>query len=457
MANARGISRRRFLLGTAMAPLLPLTGRGAVEREPDVVIVGAGAAGIAAAHVLAEAGVSFTLVEAGPRVGGRAWTDHRKFGVPFDTGAHWIMTPESNAAGNPYYERALASGYRFYRAPEQYRVFTPEGEANTSAMDDLWQAYDLVEGSIGRAGDRGRDVAAASVVDDGGAWQQTAGFMIGPWSMAKDLADFSCTDWWNSLNQDDRYCAAGYGTLVAEHAGDIPVSLETTVARIRWAGSGVRVDTNQGTIRARAVIVTVSTGVLAAGGISFEPSLSSAKEESFHKISMGYYNHIALQFSEDIFGMGEDGYLFHQVTDSNEAIGTLTNASGTGVAYCDVGGSFARQLERDGNEAAADFAMERLRAMIGSDVDRHFVDAVATSWGTDPRFRGAYASAQPGAFPLRDVLREQVGDRIFFAGEACDQQMWATVGGADQSGTATARSVLEALGATGSRPGRPAI
>lgn len=457
MANVRGINRRRFLLGTAMTPLLPLIGRTASEREPDVVIVGAGAAGIAAAHVLREAGVSFILVEAGMHVGGRAWTDNRTFGVPFDTGAHWIMTPESNANGNPYHERALASDYRFYRAPEEYRVFTPDGEANASAMDDLGRAYDAVEGSIGRAGERGRDVAAASVVDASGAWEKTAGFMIGPWSMAKDLDDFSCTDWWHSLNQDDRYCAAGYGTLVVKHARGIPVSLDTAVERIRWGGSGVRVDTNRGTIRARAVIVTVSTGVLAAGGITFEPALSPEKEESFQKISMGYYNHIALQFDEDIFGMGEDGYLFHQVTDSNEAIGTLTNASGTGIAYCDVGGSFARELERDGDEAALDFAMERLRAMIGSDVDRYFVKAVATNWGTDPHFRGAYASAQPGAFALRDVLRERVGDRIFFAGEACDRWMWATVGGADQSGRDTARSVLEALGATRSKPGRPII
>lgn len=440
-----------------MTPLLPLMGRVAVERKPDVVIVGAGAAGIAATHVLREAGVPFTMVEAGSRVGGRAWTDHRTFGVPFDTGAHWIMTPESSADGNPYYERALASGYRFYRAPEEYRVFTSKREANASEMSDLSLAYDDAEGSLGRAGERGRDEAGASVVDDNGPWQETAGFMIGPWSMAKDLDDFSCQDWWNSLNQDYRYCAAGYGTLVAEHARGIPVSLQTAVQRIHWGGSGVRVDTNRGTLRARAVIVTVSTGVLAAGGITFEPALSSDKEESFQKISMGYYNHIALQFDEDIFGMGEDGYLFHRVDASKEAIGTLTHASGTGIAYCDVGDSFARDLEREGDEASIDFAMERLRTTVGSDVDRYFVKAAATSWGMDPHFRGAYASAQPGAFPLRDVLRDRVGDRIFFAGEACDEWIWATVGGADQTGAETARSVLEALGATRSKPGRPTI
>ena len=117
---------------TAALPLLPLTGRAAVESEPDVVIIGAGAAGIAAARALSDAGVSFALVEAGGHVGGRAWTDTSTFGVPFDVGAHWVSTPSRSARLNPYYTRGKESDYRFYRAPDAYRVFTEEREANSS-------------------------------------------------------------------------------------------------------------------------------------------------------------------------------------------------------------------------------------------------------------------------------------------------------------------------------------
>ena len=179
--------------------------------------------------------------------------------------------------------------------------------------------------------------------------------------------------------------------------------------------------------------------MLAAGHIAFEPALPAEKQEAFDGISMGLYNHIALQFSEDIFGLGHDGYLMFQVDASRRAFGALTNASGTGIAYCDVGGSFAREIEKDGEAAAIDFAMGKMKEMLGADAERAFVKGAVTAWGQDPLFEGSYASAAPGAYPMRAVLREPVGDRIFFAGEACSRLLWATVGGAHETGVDTAR------------------
>jgi len=425
----------------AMTALAPTFGSAAVDGNPDVVVVGAGAAGIAAAHALANAGTPFMLVEAADRVGGRAWTETTSFGVPFDVGARWIQ----NQTRNPYFERAKESPYRFYPATERYRVFDAHGEVSADGVAALWRTYDDVYTAIGGAGEQGLDVAPSQVVPDRGTWGPTAGFLIGPWEMAKDMDAFSCLDWWNSADSVDWYCAAGYGTLVADRAADLPVALETQVTRIRWDGPGVEVETTRGTIRARAVIVTVSTGVLASEGIVFDPALPAELVEAFHGITMGIYNHIALQFSQDIFAMGEDGYLLHQVDESMEAFGALTNASGTGIAYCDVGGSFAAELERAGEAAAIDFVVGKLRTMFGSEVDRTLVKGAVSSWGTNPLFRGAYASAAPGAYHLRPVLRQPVGDRIFLAGEACHRTMWATVGGADLSGREAADAVIRQL------------
>jgi len=179
-------------------------------------------------------------------VGGRAWTDTSTFGVPFDVGAHWVSTPSRSARLNPYYTRGKESDYRFYRAPDAYRVFTEEREANSSETEALWQTYGDMRRRIGEAGDSSRDVAPASVVAESGEWRNTAGFLLGPWDMAKDLDSFSCLDWWHSEDLDDWYCAQGYGTLVADHLGDIPVTLDTRVRKIDWKGSGVKVDTSQG-------------------------------------------------------------------------------------------------------------------------------------------------------------------------------------------------------------------
>jgi monoamine oxidase len=263
--------------------------------------------------------------------------------------------------------------------------------------------------------------------------------------MGKDMEDFSCLDWWHSAGGDDWFCDAGFGTLVADHAAGLAISLETPVTRIRWGGQGVEVETTRGTIKARAVIVTVSTGVLAAEGIAFDPPLPLDKQEAVNAISMGYYNHIALQFSEDIFGMGEDGFVLHRVGDDKQGFGALTNASGSGLAYCDVGGYFARELELAGEAAATDFVVGKLRNLIGGDVDKYLVKSAVTNWGENPLVRGCYASAAPGGFPMRAVLRAPLAERIFFAGEACHEDLWATVGGADLTGVAAAEEVAKTL------------
>ena len=432
-----GISRRHFLATGTAALLAPVATRADLPTNPDVVVIGAGAAGLAATRTLMDRGLSVALVEAGSRIGGRAYTETETFGVPFDRGAHWLH----NGPRNPYNAYAQDNGFDVYPAPDNWRIFIGDQEASESEAAGLWQTWSVFYDDIGEAADKGLDVSAASVTPSTGTWANTVAMAIGPWSMGKDLDDFSIVDWWTGAEGADWYCTEGFGTLVAHYGAGIPVSLETQATRIRWSGPGVEVETNRGTISAKAVIVTVSTGVLAAGHIAFDPALPVEKEESFAGISMGLYNHIALQFSEDIFGMGPDGYLLYQIDDSMRGFGVLTNANGHGVAYCDVGGSFARELEKDGEAAAVDFTVGKLKDMLGSDVERTLVKSAVTAWGQDPLFEGSYASAKPGAYPMRSNLRQSVGDRIFFAGEACSRDLWATVGGAHETGVDVADDV----------------
>ncbi len=437
-----GMSRRTFLsLSTASA----LMARGAQAQSPtnpDVVIVGAGAAGIAAAHELRAQGISYVHIEASDHVGGRAYTETSTFGVPYDHGAHWVQ----NGARNPYFKRAQDSSHRFYKAPEEYLVLAGDQVATDAEETQLWTSYDDVARAIGTAGRGGQDVAPSTVIPMDNAWSETAAFLIGPWEMGKEMDNFSCLDWWNSADSVDYYCDAGYGRLVAERAAGLPVTLNTPATTIRWGGPGIEVETPNGTIRAKAVIVTVSTAILAEESIAFEPALPVDKQESFFAIEMGDYNHIAMMFDADIFNLGQDGYVVHQVKDSHEAFGALTNASGSGLAYCDVGGEFAQELEGAGEDVAIDFVLGVLRNAIGSDVDKHFKGGAMTTWRLNPLTRGCYASAAPGAYKMRPVLRAPVADRVFFAGEACHQDMWATVGGADLSGRDTAREVVKTLG-----------
>jgi len=439
------ISRRRFLATGAMLAATPWIGRALASSHPDVVVVGAGAAGLAASMTLAKAGVRVTTIEASSRIGGRALTDTRLFGVPYDVGAHWLHY----AGHNPFVKYAQQNGFTVYPAPDRQVIYIGGRKASAAENTAFDKAYQATIAAISRAGRAGKDVSAASVAPDTGAWRDLAAFVIGPWDMGKDLDDFSCLDWWNSDEGPDWFCKEGFGALLAHHARGVPVALSTPAHRIRWGGKGVRVETARGDIVARACIVTVSTGLLSAERVQFDPPLSPARQAAFHAIDMGLYNHIALQFRENVLGLGPDEYLLYRPEPADgrapRMMGTLANVSGTNLSVADVGGDFARELEGLGSEASLDFALSELRKIFGSSMDKHFIKGHATAWGSNPLTLGSYASARPGAFEQRAVLRRAVGDRIWFAGEACSRDQWATLAGAYKSGQEVAREVLRRL------------
>ncbi len=435
------LSRRHFFLAGAVGLTTPLWPKLAVSANPDVIVIGAGAAGIAAAKALMASGRSVTVIEAGKRIGGRVFTETSTFGVPFDVGALWLH----NARGNPFVGYGQKNGFTVYPAPDEETLYVGDREADDDGYIAYDTAYRAAIRAISSAGAAGRDVSAASVVSEEGDWSKLVHLAIGPYEMGKDLDSFSCKDWYNSNDGKDWFCREGYGAIWAHSAQGIPVQLSTTATSVKWGGHGVTVETNRGSLSAKACIVTVSTGVLAQEALRFDPPLSPEKQASFHGISMGLYNHIALQFNRNIFGTGKDGYLYSQIDSevegSPKGMGLLTNVSGGTLSYGDVGGRFAAALEAEGEAAAIDFALSDLRRMFGSDVDKAFVKGVATNWGQNPLTYGSYASAEPGKYPLRAVLRQPVGERIWFAGEACSPANWATVVGAHESGEAAGSHV----------------
>ena len=448
MTPDRTLSRRRFIRdGAALAAPLFLP-RASAAAEVDVVVVGAGAAGLAATRDLVARGLSVATLEASARVGGRAHTDRAAFGVPYDIGAHWLH----RASANPFVTYGRENGFEVYPAPDTQTLYVDDRKATREEISAYLSAYRGAIAAISEAGRRGRDVSPASVVPDAGRWHDLVHFVIGPWEMAKDFDAFSCVDWWNSEDGRDWFCREGYGALVAHHARGLEVHLSARVTGIDWSGSGVRVETDSGRIRAKACIVTVSTGVLANEEIRFVPALPAEKVESFHAIGMGVYDHIALFFDENVFGTDPDEYLLYNArthgAHSPALMGLLTNVSGTGLTLADVGGDFAMELERAGHEAAIDFARSELRRIFGSAVDRHLVKAHFTRWGHNALTRGSYASARPGAYRMRSVLRRAVGERVWFAGEACSVDEWATVAGAHGSGRHVAGQVADALGSS---------
>ena len=434
------VSRRAFLLGATAAAVAPRRAGAALPSNPDVVVIGAGAAGLAAARALMDEGVSVAVLEARWRIGGRAYTESETFGVPYDQGCHWLH----NEGHNPWIDYGRDNGFTLYPARTDAALFIGEREATAAEYEAYGKAHDAALRAISEAGEAERDIAASEVVAAKGAWAPLIAAQHGAWSMGKDLGEFSCLDWWNSAGGGDWLCKEGFGSLVAHYGRGLPVRLSSPVERVRWDGPDVTVEFPAGSLRAKAAIVTVSTGVLAAGKIAFDPPLPAETREAFARISMGSYNNIALMFSEDLFGLGDDAYLAYRM-DSPEGMGLIANVAGTGLSYGYVGGGFGRALEEAGVEAAVDFGLGEVRKLVGGRADRAFVKGTMSRWGEDPWTLGAYASAEPGYTHLRDALRRPVAERVFFAGEACHPDLWATCGGALLSGIQTAAAVIRVL------------
>src|SRR5580698_1766253 len=195
------LSRRSFL--AASAALTAGSARAAPEaprsRYVDVVIVGAGAAGIAAARRLAAAGRKVALIEAAATVGGRCITDTATFGVPFDRGAHWVHMPDIN----PLAKLGTQTGLDLYPAPPGQRVRIGRRYAREGEMEDYLGGVVRASSAIADATRLKTDVSCAQALPkDLGDWRSTIEFVLGPFGCGKDLAEVSAADFDHSAERD---------------------------------------------------------------------------------------------------------------------------------------------------------------------------------------------------------------------------------------------------------------
>ncbi|HEY6255890.1 MAG TPA: FAD-dependent oxidoreductase, partial [Xanthobacteraceae bacterium] len=423
------LDRRLFLAASAAMAAAPAlgapTGPGApaskksapapqVPGRPstvDVVIVGAGAAGIAAARRLSSLGRRFALIEAAPAVGGRCITDLSQFGVPFDRGAHWIHMPDVN----PVAKLGAQTGLDLYPAPAGQRVRIGRRYAREGEMESYLGGTVRAATAIADAA-RKIDVSCAQALPkDLGDWRATIEFVLGPFACAKDLTEVSAADFAHSAERDiDLLCRQGFGALLAKIAGGIPVELANPVTRISWGARGVNVETARGTFEARAAIVTVSTNVLTAGKIKFTPDLPKRQLDAAAKLKLGSYDHIALELPDNPLGMRPDELVFEKC-DSARTAALFANVSGTPLCVVDVAGGFGRDLAAKGDAAMFDFAQAWLTSLFGADIGKVVKRRYATHWNEEPWVLGAFSAAAPGAQGARKVLMESLGDRIWFA------------------------------------------
>ena len=409
--------------------------------ETDVLIVGAGVAGVAAARSLRARGLSCLVLEAKDRIGGRAYTD----ATGFDHGASWLH----QANDNPLTAFAEALGFETLDHDKlRQRLLFTEGRFATTAErgafaaaeDRFWRVIEAA------AADGAPDRPASDAAPQGGRFDALVAHWEGAQICAAELSRMSLHDFAaTALDGPNLLLRRGLGTLVASLAEGLPIRLSAPVTRLDWGGSGVEGSGAFGRIRARAAIITVSTGVLAQASITFTPGLPVQTQDAINALPLGLLSKLSFPIPPGTLPeFGPFASLRRDISGPGDRpISWIARPFGAPVMLAFIGGSLAWELSRAGKHAAEAHARAEFARVFGAEAARALGPPIITDWGEDPHFLGSYSHAIPGAQAARRVLAEPLGNgRLIFAGEACHPRFAATVAGAWLSGEAAAQLIL---------------
>ncbi len=404
----------------------------------DIIVIGAGAAGLAAARRLSTAPLSVRVLEARSRLGGRAWTWRDPSGLPIDLGCGWLHSADENE----WCAIASELGYALDRAAPTWRRQLNNIGFPPSDQQEWRAAMERFYTKLEEAGDTGPDQPAGRLLEPGGRWNAfmnaTSSYINGV-----ELDRLSVHDYWRYRDTEVNWrVIKGYGTLIAASGGGLDVALDCPAEVIEHAGATIVVETPRGSLRCRAVIVTVPTNVLAADLPRFRPALPD-KRAAASVLPLGVADKLFLRLDG-----AEEFPVDSHLTGAFDRVETgsyYLRPMGRPLIEGYFGGRFAAELEAEGEGAFANFAIDQLAGLLGGAIRKRLHPVAASAWANDRHACGSYSHAVPGHADARRTLAVPVDDRLFFAGEACSARDFSTAHGAYRTGIAAADDAMAAL------------
>ncbi|MBV7328141.1 FAD-dependent oxidoreductase [Chloroflexi bacterium TSY] len=417
-----------------------------------ILVVGAGAAGLAAAHRLHAAGYQVIILEARDRVGGRALTNYDFAPYPLEFGAEGIH-------GDRVVTWQLLKEYRLqaYPFPDVHGPFYMHlaesgfgSVAESPALPLILNYYDAAWQWV----QAGKSDDTLRVVLQDWCNQNSVDVSTGFWSMfnaylgenhAADLDQLGVHGLIDATYEGDGegyfYIRSGYSTLFDHLAVKLDIRFSTPVQEIQWAGLNVRAVTATGQeIDADALVVTLPLAVLQSGEMTFTPHLPQEKEDAIQGLGAGPVDRIFMRFKRRFWPSD----MVEVVTDIKNTIWvnpdpTLQRESA--VLRGTVTAASARDFEALG-EDAVQAALSQLIEIFGTDIRKEYVTGHFVAWGADPFTQMGYSYTPVNATGLRKQLAEAVDNRLFFAGEATNHLYPATIHGALESGFRAADEII---------------
>ncbi|HEV7139301.1 MAG TPA: NAD(P)/FAD-dependent oxidoreductase [Steroidobacteraceae bacterium] len=438
-------------------------------QNPDVIVIGAGAAGLAAAAALGQSGHTALVLEARDRIGGRIWTHlEPALAAPLELGAEFIHgdSPETHAllhrvgAGavdTPGEHWSLIGG-RLQRRTESLlgKVRAAFEEADVLSRPDMSLETFLAGEGGSTLPEEARSMARAFVSGFDAADPQ----LISLHSVAEEWRSGGMLD-----SSQSRPLGGYLAALRALSAGlddsRVRLQLQTVITAVRWSDRSVEVAGfwlgQPFRAAAHKAIVTVPLGVLQAaagspGAISFDPPLDDKRAALAHLLS-GPVLKVVLHFRRPFWealdgGRYADASFFHAPGMVFPTFWTALPARAP-LLNAWVGGPSAARLAELTNEGIIRQALECVSSIFpGAAGAPELQAAYVHNWAQDPYARGAYSYVAAGGGKARDLLATPLHGTLFFAGEATDTTGEATtVTGALRSGTRAAMEVSQHLDA----------
>ncbi len=452
MTTAKTISRRDVLKAALIGPLVTAGPARSGGGQGQVVVVGAGLAGLAAARDLTDRGVSVVVIEARQRIGGRIWTSRLWPDLPVDLGASWIHGIE----GNPLTELADRAGAAQV-ATSYDRSLTLDARGRSVAADALEKRTEaVIRAARATAEKADRDVSLAQAIRSSRGWTAASAIerrnirhVVNGTVEQEYGGDWSEVSAWHyddsrEFPGADVFFPGGFDQIAAWLSRGLDIRLGHTVRAFTPTPRGVRLDLADGsTLEAGSVISTLPLGVLRSGSVTFASPLAPPRQRAIEMLRMGLLNKCWLRFDridwpddvDWIEWIGPEAGRFAQWV-------SLAPSAKAPVLLAFHSGEQARQMERLTDAGMADAAYQALKTIFGSSfpVPRA---AQITRWSRDTNATGAYSFNAVGVTPgtRRDLAGADWDGRLIFAGEATSEHHFGTAHGALLSGRAAAKTL----------------
>ncbi len=415
----------------------------------EVIIVGAGIAGISAAKILDNNNISNIVIEANNRVGGRAKKAPESFGNWFDLGCSYLHEGEIN----PF--RTVAKSLNVPIDHQNGDIFSIEktkylfGEKPLliNKKKKIEKSYNnfLVELNFYRENVEDNRLSSCLNINDPN-YPILFDYLTGLNGIEANLV--SARDFASVNEGKDLIIESGLANMIDKWATGININLNNQVKQINWGRKQIEIYTKSKKYVCKSVLLTVSNGILANEDIAFIPKLPDYKIRAIHNLPMGILNKIGVLFEEGTF---KDNQLGWYVVTPDKYQNKISEIFSFEIRKKEkehmiffFGGKKGSDIENYPKKYYKKI-IEFIKKQFGDNIEKNIIKLIHSSWGKDPYSKGAYSYALPGHNFERDLLKKTLDKKVYFAGEATINKTYGTCHGAYISGNYAANKIINDL------------